>query len=272
MARERVKFSKYQGAGNDFVIINDWQGQLRLDDTQIAAICDRRYGVGADGCIFIRPHSDADYEMVYHNADGHIGSMCGNGARCAYAFVLETGLGSGKMTFQAYDGLHEAEMHDDATVSVSMRPVVEVQHLDRINCVLDTGSPHYVRFVGDLKETDVVSQGRGIRYSPMYAERGINVNFVEVTGDVLKMSTYERGVENKTLACGTGATAVAIAYADKHGMKQGPVRILADGGELSVDFRRSKSGFENLVLRGPVSLVFQGTFDAATPRRPPSAS
>lgn len=251
-----MKFSKYHGAGNDFVIIDDREGRLDLSDKEIALICDRHFGVGADGLILLRNAVDVAYEMVYHNADGALGSMCGNGARCSYAFAQALNIANGRVHFLAYDGLHEAWSNGN-DVSVTMRDVGGIEREDAI-FILDTGSPHYVKFVEDLEEIDVVRTGRTIRNIDRFRADGINVNFVEVQRDRLRVSTYERGVEDQTLACGTGVTAVALAYGLKENIAQGPVEIRADGGDLKVDFRRDGELFTEVVLTGPASHVYDG--------------
>ena len=253
-----VKFSKYHGAGNDFIMIDDRHNEIRLDQATVAHMCHRHFGIGADGLILLRKSTDAAYEMVYHNADGAIGSMCGNGARCAYAFAAKIGLADGRVGFLAYDGLHEAWRNSES-VSITMRDVNGIEQTDGA-FILDTGSPHYVLFVDHLGEVEVVGEGRRIRNSDRFRAGGINVNFVEIRQGHLRVSTYERGVEDRTLACGTGVTAVALAYAVKAGLASGPVSLKADGGELSVGFQRSGDAFSEIVLTGPAQHVYDGTW------------
>jgi diaminopimelate epimerase len=271
--RQFLHFAKYEGAGNDFVIVDAMESSIYLSLAQIQQICNRHFGVGADGLIFIRPSNDADYEMVYHNADGDVGSMCGNGARCAFNFARLKGYAGETARFIAYDGVHTARVLEGDWVEVSMSDVsmsdVSMSENGKSDggttsevtgdCTLDTGSPHYVRFVPDLADLDIVEEGRRVRYSETYRNNGINVNFVEVYADFLRFKTYERGVEDRTLACGTGATAVALAYADKEGLLEGPVALKADGGDLVVNFQRADDGFTNIVLQGPAREVFIGT-------------
>ncbi len=262
MDRQFLHFAKYEGAGNDFVIVDAMETPVHLTVAQIQQICDRHFGVGADGMIFIRPAEGADYEMVYHNADGDIGSMCGNGARCAFTFARLKGYVGDTARFVAYDGIHTARSLEGGWVEVSMSDVGDLSKVAD-DCVLDTGSPHYVRFVTSVEGMDIVEEGRKIRYSERYRDEGINVNFVEVHPDYLRLKTYERGVETRTLACGTGATAVAVAYAEIHGLLNGPIALKADGGDLSVNFRREDNGFTNIVLQGPAKEVFVGTTSLA---------
>ncbi len=271
--RQFLHFVKYEGAGNDFVIVDAMESPVYLSLGQIQQICDRHFGIGADGLIFIRPSKDADYEMVYHNADGDEGSMCGNGARCAFTFARMKGYAGDTARFMAYDGLHTARLLAKSWVEVSMSDVrksdMTMSDMDKSgigatsqktnDCILDTGSPHYVRFVTDLDDLDIVEEGRRIRYSETFKDVGINVNFVEIYPDFLRLGTYERGVEDRTLACGTGATAVALAFADMKGLLEGPVAIKADGGDLIVNFQRVEGGFTNIVLQGPVREAFIGT-------------
>jgi len=266
--KQVLHFAKYEGAGNDFVIVDAMESPLDLSIEQVQRICDRRFGVGADGLIFIRMSENADYDMVYHNADGEVGSMCGNGARCAFSFARLKGYVGDTARFMAYDGVHTARLLEGGWVEVSMSDVsmsdISTGDIAALSegsgdCVLDTGSPHYVRFVTDVEDIDIVEEGRKIRYSETFKEEGINVNLVEVHEDYIRLKTYERGVEDRTLACGTGAAAVALAYADKQGLLEGPVVLKADGGDLSVNFKRTNSGFKNIVLQGPVREVFTGT-------------
>lgn len=266
MDNQRLHFVKYEGAGNDFVIVDAMESPIYLPPGQIQAICDRHFGIGADGMIFIRPSEDADYEMVYHNADGDLGSMCGNGARCAFTFARKKGYVGDKAQFKAYDGIHTARLLARDWVEVSMSDVIMSQiGKDDLttegtdDCILDTGSPHYVRFVTDLDGLDIVEEGRRVRYSGSFKDNGINVNFVEIYPDFLRLKTYERGVEARTMACGTGATAAALAYADREGLTEGPVALKADGGNLIVNFQRVKGGFADIILQGPVTEVFIGT-------------
>ena len=250
------KFSKYEGAGNDFVMIDDRADVVRLSQDEIARICDRHFGVGADGLIILRYSADADYEMVYHNADGAVGSMCGNGARCAFAFARDLGIVDNKASFIAYDGLHYADARSE-DVAITMQDVSGIE-FDGTAYILDTGSPHYVKFVDDLAEVDIVTEGRSIRNGLRFKANGVNVNFVKAHDDYLRVSTYERGVEDLTLACGTGVTAVALAFAIKSGLQSGPVELKADGGSLTVNFIRRGEEFSDIVLAGPARRVFEG--------------
>ena len=206
-----MPFHKYQGAGNDFVLI-DQRDQPRIDRRNqplIARLCDRRFGIGGDGLMLLANHPDYDFEMIYFNADGRPGSMCGNGGRCMVAFAKKLGLFAEETHFLAVDGPHRARLPRPGWVELHMNDVEAVE-MTPDYFYLDTGSPHYVQFVPDLDQVDVVRQGRAIRYNDRFRERGTNVNFVERRTDGLGIATYERGVEDETLACGTGVTAAAL--------------------------------------------------------------
>lgn len=258
----RIPFSKYHGSGNDFILVDG--RLLPADPSQdvIARWCDRHFGIGADGLIIVRPadQEDLDYIMVYFNADGGLASMCGNGARCAFVFARSIGLCRDEATFEAYDGLHSASF-SNGEVTISMRDVSEVETKPSEVFVLDTGSPHYVHFVKDVEAIDVFNEGRAIRNSPAYAAKGINVNFAEEEDHSIRMRTYERGVEDITLSCGTGVTATALAYAKRKGLSKGPLNIQTDGGQLSVDFEKTEKGYMNIRLTGPVQFVFSGEIE-----------
>ncbi|WP_090973576.1 diaminopimelate epimerase [Parapedobacter composti] len=253
-------FYKYQGAGNDFVIIDNRNGLFERENTGLVRrLCDRRFGIGADGLMLLQGAEGYDFEMVYYNADGNEGSMCGNGGRCIVAFAQDIGVIGSETDFLAVDGPHHARMHDRVGwVSLQM---AKVDHIGRDGdaYVLDTGSPHYVKMVDDLAKYPVVAEGRDIRYSDSYRDKGINVNFVEPEEDGYFVRTYERGVEDETLACGTGATAVALAMAARAG-KEGPIEtpIRAAGGRLNIRFNRDGNRFTEIFLEGPAVFVFRG--------------
>jgi diaminopimelate epimerase len=253
-----IEFTKYQGTGNDFILIDDRnQSFPAAQAEQIAYLCDRRFGIGADGLILLQNDERSDFKMVYFNADGHEGSMCGNGGRCTVKFAHELGLISGRTEFRAVDGLHHAELVSQG-VALHMNDVSSISTLDT-NFVLDTGSPHLVRFVDQLHEFDVVGEGRGIRYSPAYRQDGINVNFVVDHGDFLEIRTYERGVEDETLSCGTGATAAALVWAQQNNRTEGPVALRFPGGEVQVNWRKEEDLFTDIQLIGPAEETFKGT-------------
>lgn len=255
----KIPFFKYQGTGNDFVIIDQSKQQYlkKTDTTIIQRLCDRKFGVGADGLILLQLLDGYDFEMIYFNADGKEGSMCGNGGRCAVAFAQKIGLIEQEGRFLAIDGLHEAKINDD-WVELKMSNVTEVEQ-GADYYILNTGSPHYIIFAEDIDDINIIDTGAAIRYSKPFREEGINVNFVEITKDGLIVATYERGVEAETLSCGTGVTAAAIAYALKEKSKTiQAVPIQTKGGKLEIKFKKSIHGFEDIWLCGKATLVFEG--------------
>lgn len=253
-----LSFTKYHGTGNDFIMIDSTKDNLfRLSNEQISALCDRRFGVGADGVILIYKEEGLDFKMQYHNADGSQ-SFCGNGARCAVHFAHSLNLFKGKAQFLAIDGIHEATL-EEGLISLKMNKVEEIIKQEG-HFILDTGSPHYVQFTQQLENKDIVEFGKSIRYSPIYKEKGINVNLVQVLGNnQLEMLTYERGVEDETYSCGTGATAVALAYAESSNQNEIEVNIKVKGGRLTVKALRKDKGFDAIYLIGPAEKVFEGS-------------
>lgn len=262
-----MNFVKYQGTGNDFILINgDTQQFDHTNYTLIKKLCNRRFGIGADGFIIVRHHPDCDFEMLYYNADGNPGSLCGNGSRCAVAFAHAEDFFNGTTcNFLAYDGPHEARIDPiKSLVELKMNDVDEVEAGQGM-VVMDTGSPHYVTLVEDLSDLDIVEAGRAIRYSPRFSEKGINVNFVELLPHkTLKVATYERGVEDETFSCGTGVTACAIAY---HVLSQNfssgnhEIHIQTKGGKLRVRFDYHNEQYQNIWLIGPAIRVFFGEIE-----------
>jgi diaminopimelate epimerase len=251
-------FQKYQGTGNDFLLIDDRENRFPIaDQSWIEHICHRRFGVGADGLILLRLESDGLPRMVYFNSDGRESTFCGNGGRCFAAFLRFTGLADGgEVFFHAKDGLHEAEYLDDGRIRLKMRDVQEVLVRDNAwECF--TGSPHFVRFLPEIGELDVKKEGAAIRYSETYKKEGINVNFVEREGEGIFVRTYERGVEDETYSCGTGVTAAALVANVALGISS-PVPIRTPGGKLEVSFVQKGAGFEKVYLTGPAVRVFEG--------------
>ena len=258
-----LHFHKYQGTGNDFVMMDDRAGQFdATNDALVRHLCDRRRGIGADGLILLRQHAQHDFEMVYFNADGRLGSMCGNGGRCAVAFARHLGIIETDTRFLAADGLHEARIEADGTVRLRMQDVAGQRQVEGHGVFLDTGSPHLVRFepASTLAELNVFAEGRAIRYGELFREKGTNVNFVEAPAEPdqpWQVRTYERGVEDETLSCGTGVTAVALA-ASRQGATS-PVHLRTPGGDLHVTFDAQPDGsFTNIFLIGPATRVFEG--------------
>lgn len=254
-------FYKYQGTGNDFVIIDNRDQQFDKNNIQaIAKLCDRRFGIGADGLILLEDHYSCDFRMVYFNADGNESTMCGNGGRCITHFANFLGIIQDKAIFEAIDGLHHSLIEDDL-VHLQMQNVSEINHIDE-TLVLDTGSPHIVKMVTSIEGYDVNANGAKIRFSEPYAEFGINVNFVEkINDDEFKVRTYERGVEAETLSCGTGVTAVALAMKHTNESKQNMMKLYTEGGLLSVKFDHTDQAFQNIWLIGPATQVFKGEIE-----------
>ncbi len=254
-----VHFSKYQGTGNDFVMLDNLSG--KYDDLSIEVIrflCDRRFGIGADGLIKINSHETADFEMDYYNSDGSK-SFCGNGARCSVVYAETLGLDVSITTFSAIDGLHQASKIGEV-VSLQMKDVSEISSRGK-DFVIQTGSPHYVRFTNDIDLVDIADFGKEIRFSPEFNAEGINVNLVQVTSDKkLIVNTYERGVEDETLSCGTGVTACALAYGFQNNLPGNQsIEVKVKGGELIVSFLQKNQGeFIDIQLIGPAKFVFSG--------------
>lgn len=250
-----MEFYKYQGAGNDFIMIDDRAGYFGLNKSQIAKICDRRFGVGADGLILLQKDENTDFRMVYYNADGGESTMCGNGGRCIVAFAKKLGVIGQNTVFMAADGLHEALIEDDL-VNLKMTDVTGISSQGTMH-FLNTGSPHHVEFRAEIDSVDVNAEGRKIRNSSTYAPGGTNVNFAQkISENRLKIRTYERGVEAETLACGTGATAAALALMSQNHQQNVTVEVL--GGTLSITAEADGVGFKNIWLKGPAQFVFKG--------------
>ena len=253
-----IEFYKYQGTGNDFIMIDDRDKEFDLNNNDlIAALCERRMGIGADGLILLREHETLDFEMIYFNADGKQSSMCGNGGRCIIAFAQMLEMIENETTFMAIDGQHKGRLMDDG-IYLQMQDVKEIEGVGD-GLVLNTGSPHYIEMVDDLKNIDVCKQGRKIRNSFPFKKDGINVNFVLDAND-LQVRTYERGVEEETLSCGTGVVATAIAMHYANCIEESLVNVKTNGGELTVSFEEFNGGYRNIWLSGDASMVFAGEF------------
>lgn len=257
----KILFYKYQGTGNDFVIIDNRQLLFDKNNTKlIVKMCDRRFGIGADGLILLEEHDICDFKMVYYNADGHESTMCGNGGRCIAAFAKYLGIIDSKTTFMAIDGLHNAEIDTDI-VKLQMQNVGKVEQFEN-HIFLNTGSPHHVQMEPDLKTIDVKRKGSEIRYSEPYGQSGSNVNFVfKNSDDVFTVRTYERGVEDETLSCGTGATAVALAMHYWNKSNKNSIILNTEGGQLEVSFKKDRTGYHNIWLIGPATQVFKGEWE-----------
>lgn len=257
----KIPFSKYQGAGNDFVMIDNRNQSFVASIPLVRKLCDRHFGIGADGLILLQNDDSEDFRMIYFNSDGKPGSMCGNGGRCIVGFARDLGLIEKETRFVAPDGLHHAVIENDEFISLSMCDVGEIE-IYPTHCFLDTGSPHHIEFVEEVNEVDVKNKGRKIRYGTPYCETGSNVNFVQIINpNTIKIRTYERGVEDETLACGTGITAAAIAAYDSGRINVNEVNALAVGGELKVSFTKNNGHYENIRLGGPAKVVFNGEIE-----------
>jgi diaminopimelate epimerase len=252
-------FYKYQGTGNDFVMIDNRLLTFPKNDIQlIKKLCDRRFGIGADGLILLENDDTTDFKMVYYNADGNQSSMCGNGGRCLVAFAKKLGVIYDKASFMAIDGLHHATINDQHIVSLQMINVTEVK-INTDYVFLNTGSPHHVQFVDDLPNFEVKQNGAKLRYSDLYGKVGSNINFVsQISDNTFAIRTYERGVEDETLSCGTGASAVAIAMHAIGRSNQNTININVEGGKLEVSFDKIDGVYKNVFLTGPAEFVFEG--------------
>ncbi len=259
-----MEFYKYQGTGNDFILIDDAVLSFQEEDTNLVKrLCDRRFGIGADGLMLLRKHPDYDFEMIYYNSDGNKSTMCGNGGRCIVAFAKFQGWIEDKAQFLAVDGLHTASIKDDM-VTLSMIDVENIETYEQ-GIFLNTGSPHVVQFVSGIETLDVKNLGAQIRYDSQFAPGGANVNFVElISSDEFRVRTYERGVEDETLSCGTGVVASAIASFlsadDPRISSSATCNVHTQGGRLTVTFESdpTKSIFTNVQLIGPAIQVFKG--------------
>jgi len=252
-----MTFYKYQGTGNDFVVIDNRNGFFPKDNhSMIAEICNRKYGIGADGFLLLENNSKVDFTMVYYNADGKLGSMCGNGGRCIVHFANFLNIINENIVFEAIDGLHEASINN-AIISLKMNDVASI-NVNTNSVFLNTGSPHHVEMVEDLKNYNVAENGFLIR-NKTYGKEGSNINFVEKIGtNLFAVRTYERGVEAETLSCGTGVTAVAIALSETNRIDTNNVELHTEGGNLLVHFNKLNGTYYDVYLEGPAKQVFKG--------------
>lgn len=262
----KIQFYKYHGTGNDFILIDDRPSKVVMSTNEIKLLCDRHFGIGADGLIRIVAHKEFDFEMIYYNSDGKLGSMCGNGGRCAIAFANKLKLINDKAKFLAADGPHLAEIIDSSPmiIKLKMSDVASVSTIEN-SFLIDTGSPHFVQFVDDLDNLDVVKEGRKIRNSDRFVKEGVNVNFVKFINGELHIRTYERGVEDETLSCGTGITASVLvaSFAQKIGTVN-VLSVVTPGGNLKVHFHNNQQSFTDIWLEGPAEAVFEGELNFGT--------
>ena len=262
-----IPFFKYQGTGNDFVLIDQRHQQFitRRDTAIIQQLCDRKFGIGADGLMLLQQIKGYDFEMIYFNADGNESSMCGNGGRCIVAFAKYLEAIGNDCHFLAIDGAHDAKINDLGDyVELKM---IDVQQVEKGNdfYLMNTGSPHFVQFVPQMSAIDVFENGKRIRYSEHFEKEGINVNFVEEKENAISVTTYERGVEDETLSCGTGVTAAAIAFAQKKSLSSGTIFIETKGGKLAVRLSNDGYiGYKDIWLCGAATLVFKGNIEINT--------
>ena len=255
----QIQFYKYQGTGNDFIILDNRDERYEgLTKAQVSQLCDRRFGIGGDGLMLLNLKDGYDFEMIYYNADGGESSMCGNGGRCLVQFAYDLGIRKSMYRFLAVDGEHEAEIDPDGIISLKMKNVQDIS-ISHGDFILDTGSPHYVKMISNVMEYDVYKKGKEIRNSAPFAQEGINVNYVEQKNDdEIIVRTYERGVEDETFSCGTGVTAAAlVCYHNENGYND--VTVHTKGGKLTVEYDRiDDNHYENIWLCGPAEKVFSG--------------
>jgi diaminopimelate epimerase len=256
-----IHFYKYQGAGNDFIMVDNRTLFFPKNDVSlIHKLCDRRFGIGADGLILLESSDKEDFTMIYFNADGKEGSMCGNGGRCIVAFAKKLEIIGNETTFKATDGLHYAKIENDL-INLQMADIENIEIYDT-HTFLNTGSPHHVKFCNAIAPLNVAEIGAKIRYGAPYFEEGTNVNFVEqISDNSFKVRTYERGVEDETLACGTGVTAVAIAANKTDRTAEERIFIEVLGGNLEVSFKKEGNCYKNVFLKGPAQFVFEGNIN-----------
>ena len=258
----QVEFYKYEGTGNDFVMIDNRSNFFPKENVSlIAHLCDRRFGIGGDGLILLENDSETDFRMVYYNSDGNQSSMCGNGGRCLVAFAKKLNVISDSCTFIATDGLHHATIAENGQVSLQMIDVSTVKIAEDY-VFLNTGSPHHVQLVENLENYNIKENGAAIRYGELYGKTGSNVNFVkQISANTFSLRTYERGVEDETLSCGTGATAVAIAMNVTGKTNATAIHLNVQGGKLEVSFDKNDEQFTNVFLKGPAEFVFKGEIE-----------
>jgi diaminopimelate epimerase len=263
---KKTEFYKYHGTGNDFIMIdNRHDSSIYYSHDLVAGLCHRRFGIGADGLILLEKSENHDFRMKYFNSDGHEGSMCGNGGRCAVAFAAHLGVISDTTTFEAIDGIHEASILSNSgqeqLVSLRMNDVNLIErHGD--GYVLNTGSPHYVQITDDVRNLNIITEGKKIRNSESFVKEGINVNFVSCNNNINQLRTYERGVEDETWSCGTGSVAAAIVLSlENKVIGSEPVSLNTPGGRLQISFHREGNTFSEIKLIGGAVLVFKGLID-----------
>lgn len=254
----KLRFSKYQGTGNDFIMVDNRSGDFKPDTARIVHLCDRRFGIGSDGLILIEETGFSGFYMNFFNPDGSQ-SFCGNGSRCAVRYAQKLGIAGASGEFKAIDTKHDF-LSDDELVSIRMKNILGIDRDDQ-HFIIHTGSPHYIIYCNDVDSIPLVEEAHKVRYGKRFSQEGINVNFVEEHEGFIKVRTYERGVEAETLSCGTGVTAMALSYGYLH-PELDVVKVQTRGGELTVSFRNLGDGqFEDVWLKGPAEFVFEGEIE-----------
>lgn len=256
----KIPFSKYQGTGNDFIIVDNRKLQWNPKQEEIAQLCDRHFGIGADGLMLLTERPGVDFYMTYFNSDGNESTMCGNGGRCMIIFAQSLALVETESRFMAIDGIHEGKIitrKSTEFISLKMKDV-KVEEVEADHLFLNTGSPHYVLFVPYVETLDIISEARKIRFNERFYKEGTNVNFVEIRNDHLFVRSYERGVEDETLSCGTGVTASVLAFAIRNPEHTESVDVQTRGGNLNVSFKQQGDYFTDIWLSGPAKPVYRG--------------
>jgi diaminopimelate epimerase len=256
----KILFNKYEGTGNDFIIIDNRQGHVKHEDHKlIEFLCDRRFGIGSDGLLLAEEEPGYDFRMVFFNPDGFPATMCGNGARCISDFVMKKITGRRMLHFLAADGPHSAAPEGNL-VNVTINDVKGIKETDH-GVFMNTGVPHLVCFSDNIHKRDLIAEARPLRYSPLYGAEGTNVNLAEIINNILHVRTYERGVENETYSCGTGVTASAIAVVKTGRIQMPDVDVVVKGGRLNVRFVPTDDGVKEIHLTGPATFVFEGEIE-----------
>lgn len=259
-----IKFYKYHGAGNDFIIIDNRHIMLKPTRDQVAWLCDRHFGIGADGLMLLNTREGFDFGMTYYNSDGNESTMCGNGGRCIAALAGSIGIAGRNIRFHAVDGEHIAQILKQETGFSLVRLKMSDTRIPRIyddGYFIDTGSPHFVTLRNEIESIDLSAEGHKLRFDRRFQPGGANINFIELRGGTIHIRTFERGVEGETLSCGTGVTASALVMAFLNNEKSGSFIIQTRGGLLSVAFKMNAGIFENIWLEGPAQFVFSGEID-----------
>ena len=260
-----IDFSKYHGTGNDFVLIDDRDRKFPVNDQKlIERMCDRHFGIGADGLILLQNSENTHFNMVYFNADGNQSSMCGNGGRCITAFARVLGIQGSEYLFTAIDGVHKSIIESSGNILLKMSDINILENYNNNGKIIQTGSPHLVFLSKHVDELDLISEARKYRYNNQFKNEGINVNFVQMNENGVYMRTYERGVEDETLSCGTGTVAVAamLALEDQDYQSHSWIDIHTKGGKLAVRFEKQNEigRLTNVWLKGPAKFVYEGSY------------